>query len=323
MSIYNRIIIIDAYNLFTRHYVAHPGMSKNGEQVGGIVGFFNNVLRLVERINPESIYVIWESGGSKRKRDIYPEYKKGKRPASLNRYYDDIPDTLQNRNFQITTLIKLLNSYPIVQMYIEDAEADDAIGYITKYKLKEKNKIIISSDHDFYQLINENTIIWSPTLKDFVNDKRVLERFNIHPNNFCLAKSVIGDNSDNIPGIKGISYKTLVKYFPKFSKKDDYFIDDFLEDAKILKETKKLKILDRLNCIFEQNTIYRNWKLVHLDVNNLSHNQIKKIDEKIENTKISVDNIRAHKILNENGILNIDLLKAKILFKNFKIQGKK
>ena len=51
MSISNRIIIVDAYNLFTRHYVAHPGMSKNGEQVGGVVGFFNNIIRLVERIN--------------------------------------------------------------------------------------------------------------------------------------------------------------------------------------------------------------------------------------------------------------------------------
>ena len=317
MSISNRIIIIDAYNLFTRHYVAHPGMSKNGEQVGGIVGFFNNVIRLVERINPEHIYVIWESGGSKRKRDLYPDYKQGRRPAKLNRYYEDIPDTLENRNFQIKTLVDLLDKFPITQIYVEDAEADDAIGYMAKYKLSNQNKIVISSDHDFYQLISNKLIIWSPTLKDFVNSKKVIKRFGVHPNNFCLAKCITGDSSDNIPGIKGVSYKTLTKYFPKFSLEADYLINDFFDDVKKLKEVKKLKILENLSCLIEQNKIRRNWKLIHLDIHNLVLHQVQKIDEKVENPKQTMNNIGAHKLLNESGILNIDLLKAKLLFKKY------
>jgi len=317
MSISNRIIIIDAYNLFTRHYVAHPGMSKNGEQVGGIVGFFNNVIRLVERINPEHIYVIWESGGSKRKRDLYPDYKQGRRPAKLNRYYEDIPDTLENRNFQIKTLVDLLDKFPITQIYVEDAEADDAIGYMAKYKLSNQNKIVISSDHDFYQLISNKLIIWSPTLKDFVNSKKVIKRFGVHPNNFCLAKCITGDSSDNIPGIKGVSYKTLTKYFPKFSLEEDYLINDFFDDVKKLKEVKKLKILENLSCLIEQNKIRRNWKLIHLDIHNLVLHQVQKIDEKVENPKQTMNNIGAHKLLNESGILNIDLLKAKLLFKKY------
>lgn len=318
MSISNRVVIVDAYNLFTRHYVAHPGMSKNGDQVGGIVGFFNNLVRLTERINPERIYVIWEGGGSQRKRSIYPEYKKGKKPIKLNRYYDDIPDTVQNRNFQVTTLIKLLNSFPITQIYVEDAEADDAIGYMAKNKLKHQNKIVVSSDHDFYQLINDKLIIWSPTLKSFVNAEKVVNRFGVHPNNFCLAKCISGDSSDNIPGIKGVSYKTLSKYFPKFKSSEDYFIGDFFDDVSILKESKKLKILETLTDPICQKTIIRNWKLVHLDMNNLAAMQIKKINEKVENSTKTMDNINAHKILKEAGIVNADLLKAKILFKNLK-----
>ena len=160
MSISKRTIIIDAYNLFTRHYIAHPGMSKNGEQIGGIVGFFNNTTRLIERINPERVYVIWEGGGSQRKRAIYPEYKNGKKPVKMNRYYEDIPDSLTNRDFQIKTLIALLNKFPITQIYVEGSEADDAIGYMVKYKLSKQNSIIVSSDHDFYQLISKNVIIF-------------------------------------------------------------------------------------------------------------------------------------------------------------------
>ncbi len=318
MSIYNRVIIIDAYNLFTRHYVAHPGMSKNGEQVGGIVGFFNNLIRLVERTNPETVYVIWEGGGSQRKRNLYPDYKRGKRPARMNRYYDDIPDTVQNRNFQISTLVKLLSAFPITQIYIEDAEADDAIGYMSKNKLKSHNKIIVSSDHDFYQLVGDNLIIWSPTLKSFVDSKKVLERFGVHPNNFCLAKCITGDSSDNIPGVKGVSYKTLSKYFPKFRDEKDYFTNDFFSDVEELKKVKKLKVLDSLSATDNQKLIIRNWKLVHLDMNNLSASQVQKINQKVENLSTTMDNIGAHKILKESGIVNVDLLKAKVLFKNLK-----
>ena len=109
----DRIIIIDGYNLFTRHYVAHPAMSENGEQIGGIVGFFNNLTRLIVKCRPESVYIIWEGGGSKRKRDLYSEYKKRSKPQKLNRYYDDIPDSIQNRNFQLSNLIKLISFFPI------------------------------------------------------------------------------------------------------------------------------------------------------------------------------------------------------------------
>ena len=136
----------------------------------------------------------------------------------MNRYYDDIPDTQHNKNNQLKNLISLLRMIPVVQVYVDDAEADDIIGYLCNYTLKEKNKIIVSSDHDYYQLINKKTIIWSPTLKAFVNDKKVIQRYNVHPNNFCLAKCIVGDKSDNIPGVKGVGYKVLTKCLDKFSK---------------------------------------------------------------------------------------------------------
>ena len=113
----NRNLIIDAYNLFTRHYVAHPAMSENGDQIGGVVGFLNNLVNMTERVNPQRVYVIWESGGSKRKRDLFSDYKKGKRPQKLNRYYDqDIPDTVQNRNYQVKLLVDILSCFPVTQI---------------------------------------------------------------------------------------------------------------------------------------------------------------------------------------------------------------
>ena len=85
-----------------------------------------------------------------------------------------------------------------------------------------------------------------------------------------------------------------------------------------LSKSRKLKILDRLSREESHKLIKRNYKLINLDLNNLSHTQVQKIDEKIENPSLLNDNIGVHKLLNEHGIINIDILKSKFLFKNIK-----
>ena len=137
-----KTLIVDGLNLFTRHYAAHPAMNANGEQVGGIVGFFYTLIDKVEKFKPTKTIIVWESGGSKRKRDLYSEYKKKSRPQNLNRYYEDIPDTIQNRNYQLKTLISLFDNLPVKQVYVPDCEADDVIGYLCNYKIKEDIKRI-------------------------------------------------------------------------------------------------------------------------------------------------------------------------------------
>ena len=76
---------------------------------------YYNVVNMIEKCNPESVIIVWEGGGSKRKRDLYPDYKKGKRPPKMNRYYDkeELPDSLENRNFQMSTLIGILSNLPV------------------------------------------------------------------------------------------------------------------------------------------------------------------------------------------------------------------
>jgi 5'-3' exonuclease len=292
-------------------------MTENGEHIGGTVGFFNNMCRLVEKTKPEAVIVVWEGGGSKRKRDLFPEYKKKSKPQNLNRYYDnDIPNTYQNRNFQVRTLIELLKLIPICQVYISDAEADDAIGYMTSYTLKDKNVIIVSSDHDFYQLVSERVIIWSPTLKSFVDTDKIMDRYNIHPKNFCLAKCISGDPSDNIPGVKGVGYKSIAKRFQKFTECNEYNIPDLICDAAIGNKDSKAKIYERI--VKEEKLIKRNLRLVRLDTNNISHDQIKNLENSIENFTPKWDNIGAHRMLKSNCINNIDLLRYNHILRHLK-----
>ena len=165
---------------------------------------------------------------------------------------------------------------PVKQIYVEDCEADDVIGYLCNYKLKNDIKLIISSDHDYYQLINERTRIWSPTLKALVDIEKVIDRFGIHPENFCLAKCVVGDPSDNIKGAKGVGYKTLVKHFSRFTDEQNYMLEAFLQDAGRFNHEKNLKSLQSI--LDNADTIKRNWKLIYLDTNSLSANQISKVN---------------------------------------------
>ena len=311
-----KTLLVDGLNLFTRHYVAHPAMSENGEQIGGLVGFYYNLINIIEKFKPDQTLIVWEGGGSKRKRDLYKEYKKKSRPQRLNRYYDDIPDTLQNRNYQLKILVDLLNHFPVKQIYVEDCEADDVIGYLCRYKLKDDIKLILSADHDYYQLLNKKTRIWSPTLKSLVDSKYAIERFGIHPNNFCLAKATTGDKSDNINGIPHVGFKILAKYFPKFSKEPDYYIETFLNDAKVLHQEKKRKTIS--NILGNTDIIKRNYRLVLLDVQNLAHTQTKKINEIVESKVKNIDKMNALRLLLKQGIKTLNVDRGYLIFKIIK-----
>ena len=194
---------------------------------------------------------------------------------------------------------------PVVQMYVKNCEADDVIGYLTKYKFSEDECVVLSSDKDFYQLLDEKTTIYSPTSKKFIKSEDVFERFGIHPINFCLARTLMGDPSDNIDGIKGAGFKTIVKRFPKFSQADEIDIDMVLAVSKQQSEISKLKLYKEIN--ENHDKIRRNWKLMYLDTQNLSADQIKKINYAIDTFEPKKDKIGMFRLLVKQGLNRFDI----------------
>tara|TARA_Y100000593_G_C4285466_1_gene325208 strand:+ start:327 stop:1289 length:963 start_codon:yes stop_codon:yes gene_type:complete len=312
------ILIVDALNLFTRHFIAHPATGENGQHVGGIVGFLYAVTNFVEQYKPASVIIVWEGGGSKRKRDIYKNYKQKRRPEKLNRFYEgDIPDTVENRNHQISTLISVFSNLPVIQIYVPECEADDVIGYISRYTFKNNRKLIVSSDKDFYQLLDSKTIIYSPTWKKLVTSKEVNEKFRISPENFCLAKAVCGDPSDNIKGVKGAGFKSLSKRFPEFNHEDTFHITDLITRCdEMIREGVKLKIVENIHS--SEDLIRRNWRLMYLDTANLAGSQITKIENVIDTFSPKRNKINVMRILLAEGIqqFNVDRM-----FLSFKFIG--
>lgn len=297
------VLFIDAFNLFSRHYVRHPGMSSLGHQAGGIVGFMDALRKLTELVVPSAIFIIWEGGGSLRRRAIFPEYKANRRPPKLNRYYeDDIPDSNENRLYQVKTLIALLNHVPVCQIFVEDCEADDVIGYLCRNRFRDEKKLIASSDRDFYQLVDENTMIYSWATKKFMGPSEVLDEFNISAENFVLAKAVCGDPSDSIPGVRGVGFKILAKRFDL--RGSQLTISDLMTMCDEARAQSNVKIYTQ---IYENHDlIKRNWKLMYLDVGNLAALQVRKIDAIIDSYKPTKNKIKLMRMLLDEGLGSYD-----------------
>lgn len=302
----NSILLIDALNLFSRHYVRNPAMSTQGHQAGGIVGFLTTLGYLVGLLAPKNVYIVWEGGGSTRRRAIFPEYKLNRRPPKLNRYYeDDIPDSSENRLHQIRFLVDVLKNVPVCQLFIDDCEADDVIGYLSRNKLKDKKKVIVSSDRDLYQLLDDSTMIYSLTTKTFLGSKEIIEKFGISPANFVLAKAMAGDPSDGIPGVKGVGFKTLAKRFV-LSGPEPYTVDGILQECESKIGKKSPKIYSHI--YNSSDIIKRNWKLMYLDVSNLAAMQIRKIEAIIDNYEPTMNRMQMMKLLIDEGLGTFDTL---------------
>jgi 5'-3' exonuclease len=299
------VLIVDGMNLFIRHFVANPSISSKGEPAGGIAGFLKNLQWVMGEVFPSQVIVVWEGGGSSKKRSIFKEYKSHRRPEKLNRFYeDDIPDTVENRNWQISTIISLLREVPVVQLYVENCEADDVIGYLCRYTHRDNDKVILSSDKDFYQLLDEKTRIYSPTSKRFVCESDVLERFNITAANFCTAKAICGDPSDNVPGIKGVGFKSLSKRFPQLSAREDVSVSDIVNEAREKCTPKGPKIYQRID--EGEQIIRRNWKLMHLDTSIMSASQISKVKYSLDTFEPKRNKINLLRKLVKTGLTTFD-----------------
>jgi len=300
------VLIIDGLNCFYRHFAANPSMGENGNAVGGIVGFLKGLQLLSERYTPQDIVVVWEGGGSPRRRSIDPTYKAGRRPEKLNRFYsgDDLPNTVSNRNEQVAQLVSLLRKASVPQIYISDCEADDVIARLVSVNFSDERCVIISTDKDFYQLIDDRISVWSPGSKREWTATKVVDEFNIHPKNFCLARCFVGDGSDGLKGVPGAGFKSLAKRFGTLKEPESLAVDDILTKCRKLRKQKSLKLYDSI--INHEVTIRRNWKLMYLGHGNLSGTQVQKIDGALELEDTKRDKLGFIRSLMKLGIRNFD-----------------
>jgi DNA polymerase-1 len=228
-----RLLVIDALNAYFRAYIVDPSVSHNGDPIGGYKGFVKILQKLCREMKPDSVVIAWDgAGGSQRRKTINKNYKEGRKPIRLNRNVRNLTEDeeMHNKVWQQQRLIELLNEMPVIQLTNEGVEADDIISYVVQLPhYKGWEKVVVSSDKDFFQLCDDETIIYRPIQKKFINKPRILEEYSIHPNNFALARAIAGDKSDNLPGAKGVGLATVSKRIPVFANPESVTLTELFE----------------------------------------------------------------------------------------------
>ena len=234
-SEHDRVLLIDGLNLFFRNFAMMNFINEAGVHIGGLGGFLRSLGSLINQIQPTAVYVVFDGvGSSTNRKNLLPEYKSGRHTHRITNWeiFDDLDDEHNSKIEQIVRLIHYLRCLPVRTISIDKAEADDIIAYYSKYLPKKYNSkvIIVSSDKDFIQLVDKNVTVFRPMEKTFYQKQTVQDKFNVLAENFILYKTLLGDSSDKIAGIKGLGEKGIFKKFPELTTRDMSF-DDLLDVA--------------------------------------------------------------------------------------------
>jgi len=230
---HDRVLIIDSLNLFFRNFAMMNMVNPDGVHIGGLGGFFRSLGAMIKQTNPTSVYLVFDGAGSTvNRKNLISEYKGTRNLQRITNWeaFDNIEDEHDSKIDQIVRIIQYLKLLPVKTTIIDKVEADDIIAVLSEKLVEKYNStcFIVSSDKDFLQLVTDKIIVYRPMEKEYYTPKMVEEKIGLKPSNFIIHKTLLGDNSDNIKGIKGLGLKGIFKKFPEL-KTHDLTLDDIFD----------------------------------------------------------------------------------------------
>ena len=227
-----RLVVIDGKSVFYRGYYAMPELSMaDGTPTGGVYGFVSLAIELIKKLEPDYVAVAWDKRGTniRKRRELYPEYKAGRKPA---------PDDFYQ---QIPILHELLDAFGWPLYEIDDYEADDIMGaFARQAESRGIETCLITSDLDALQLISPMTKVYAMknglrNIEEFTAE-HFEEKYGIRTEQFLDLKALKGDSSDNLSGVPGVGEKTAVKLLQEYETLDGVY--EHLDEQKGALRTK-------------------------------------------------------------------------------------
>lgn len=201
-----KLILIDAYGFLFRAYYVFPKLyNAQNISLGAIYGFTSMLIKLMDEMNTDNVIITFDSGGKNFRHEIYSEYKSNRIDIDLD------------LKTQLSIAAQVPQNLGVPYCRIEGFEADDLIAsFVSKYKdLYEI--IIVSSDKDLMQLIDDRVIMYDPLKKIYIKKEDVFNKYQVYPDLLQDFFAIIGDQADNIPGIKGAGPKAALKLLTEFN----------------------------------------------------------------------------------------------------------
>ena len=213
MAQQKRLFLLDAYALIFRGYYAlikNPRINSKGQDTSAVMGFMNSLFDVIKREKPDHLAVCFDKGGSHARTEMYEDYK-GNR--------DETPDVIRQ---SIPIIQDIINAMHIPCVELEGLEADDIIGTLAKQAEKQNYQVfMVTPDKDFGQLVSENIFMYRPARMgngiEIWGIPEVQKRFGVErPEQVIDYLGMMGDASDNIPGLPGVGDKTAKKFIAQF-----------------------------------------------------------------------------------------------------------
>ena len=207
----DRLVLIDGYSLMHRAFYAIPALSKDGVYTNALFGFFNMLMKVIADAQPDYLIVTLDAHAPTFRHGTYAEYKAGRKP---------MPEELRP---QMKMLREALESIGIQQMELAGWEADDLMGTLSlKAAQQGTESVLVTGDRDSFQLIGDKTRVWFTrkglTEIEDLTPETLLQGYGIRPDQVPDLKGLMGDSSDNIPGIAGVGEKTALKLLNEYDK---------------------------------------------------------------------------------------------------------
>ncbi len=217
----DRIFIIDGSSYLYRAFHAMPPLSTSkGQPTGAIKGVTNMLMTLKKESEGSPIIVVFDAKGKTFRNEIYSEYKANRPP---------MPDELRLQLEPVKAICKAIG-FPLIE--IEGVEADDVIATISRMAKDARYKCVVSSlDKDLMQLVEDPDTTLMNTMKHEIFDEaKVFEKFGVKPNQIRDMLALVGDSSDNIPGVPKVGQKTAAKWLNEYSD-----LDGVIKNADLIK----------------------------------------------------------------------------------------
>lgn len=217
------LILVDGSSYFFRAFHALPPLTNSkGLPTGAIYGVANMVRRLIKDYQPECLAVVFDTKAKTFRDELYPEYKAHRPP---------MPDDLV---CQFKPLIALLDAMGLPLMMVDGVEADDVIGTLAKQAAEQGVAVIISTgDKDMAQLVNKQVSLINTMSNQLLDEQGVQDKFGVKPEQIIDYLTLIGDSSDNIPGVPKCGPKTAAKWLEQYQTLDNLVANAADIDGKI------------------------------------------------------------------------------------------
>ena len=278
----DHILIVDAMNTLIRSFSLLKAMNPSGAHIGGLVGFLRSLGYVTRIFDPTRVLIIWDGkGGSSNRKNIDPNYKAQRATSRITHWglYDNKEEETEALIGQLFRTQDYLECLPLQQIVIEKLEADDIIAYLAKRASNAGKKVtIVSSDKDFYQLIDKNIQVYAPVKKKTFTMNNIKEEIGVLPQNYNIVKALLGDNSDNIPGVKGLGIKTILSEWKSFTYDKNASLQDIYDHCETqLDQEKPKKIFAKI--LHNWNRVMTNFELMDLHNSTLDEKEVKYVED--------------------------------------------